>query len=233
MSGLQAAELSPFTPAVREQGNGAYDFTEWTDEDAAEELRLSVEQFEAEVRHVMSLGGTERRTLRLHLVQTLPEDWLPDVHEVFEVAERRLFDQGKFEVAPVPAGTKAPTAPRVLPMTVFVGVAEIIQALGCSRSTAYEHLRRAARRDGGHQGLLRVPLAEWENYIKEQLGCRSTGESTGATTARVGGAGSTRGTVNAITGARAAPTVAQPKAFSDNSNVRPLIRLTQPKAKRP
>jgi hypothetical protein len=67
---------------------------------------------------------------------------------------------------------------RVLPITVFVSVDDVVAALGCSRSTAYEHLRRAARREAGARGLLRVPVAVWEDYLRETNGApRLSGRS--------------------------------------------------------
>ena len=54
---------------------------------------------------------------------------------------------------------------RALPITQFVGAAEVMAALGCSRATAYEHLRRAAARKPGDRGLLRVPVEVWERYV--------------------------------------------------------------------
>ncbi len=48
---------------------------------------------------------------------------------------------------------------RKLPLTVFVSVSDVQRALGCSRSAAYEHLRRAAGREQGVRGLLiRLPV---------------------------------------------------------------------------
>ncbi len=55
---------------------------------------------------------------------------------------------------------------RVLPITVFVSAADVMRALGCSKTVAYEHLRRAARRAPGTRGLLRVPVAVWEDYLR-------------------------------------------------------------------
>jgi hypothetical protein len=43
-------------------------------------------------------------------------------------------------------------------LTMWVAAPEVRRALGCSRSLAYEHLRRAAGRPAGVRGLLRVPL---------------------------------------------------------------------------
>jgi hypothetical protein len=54
--------------------------------------------------------------------------------------------------------------PGVVPITVFVGVADVMRAIGCSRSQAYVYLREAAGRKRGQQGLLRVPVLVWERY---------------------------------------------------------------------
>src|SRR5258708_21045422 len=65
---------------------------------------------------------------------------------------------------------------RVVPLTIWVGVKDVMHALGCSRSTAYEHLRRASGRSSGRRGLLRVEANVWERYAKEVFGCGSTSE---------------------------------------------------------
>ncbi len=60
---------------------------------------------------------------------------------------------------------------RVVPLTIWVGVKDVIRALGCSKSCAYEHLRRASGRSSGRRGLLRVEANVWERYAKEAFGC--------------------------------------------------------------
>lgn len=62
------------------------------------------------------------------------------------------------------------SAARVLPITIFVSVEDVIAALRCSRSLAYDHLRRASGRPAGTRGLLRVPSLRWEDYLREQQG---------------------------------------------------------------
>jgi hypothetical protein len=52
----------------------------------------------------------------------------------------------------------------VVPITVFVGVDDVMRAIGCSRSQAYTYLREAAGRKRGDCGLLRVPAFVWERY---------------------------------------------------------------------
>jgi hypothetical protein len=56
---------------------------------------------------------------------------------------------------------------RVLPIAVYVSAEDVRAALGCSRSLAYWHLARAAGREPGARGLLRVSVATWENYARK------------------------------------------------------------------
>ncbi len=51
---------------------------------------------------------------------------------------------------------------REVVMTAFIRAKDVQRALGCSRSLAYEHLRRAAGRTGDQLGLLRVSASDWE-----------------------------------------------------------------------
>ncbi|MCZ2109608.1 MAG: hypothetical protein LC118_08585 [Dehalococcoidia bacterium] len=44
---------------------------------------------------------------------------------------------------------------RTAPLAFWVAVADVMHALGCGRSTAYDQLRRAAGRRPGERGLLR------------------------------------------------------------------------------
>lgn len=46
----------------------------------------------------------------------------------------------------------------------FVTVEEVMSDLEVSRSTAYDHMRRAVRRERGARGILRVPRAVWVVY---------------------------------------------------------------------
>jgi hypothetical protein len=55
-------------------------------------------------------------------------------------------------------------------LTRFVGARAVMQALDCSRSTAYEHLRRASGRLKAQKGLLRVAVAVWERYAAQTFG---------------------------------------------------------------
>ncbi len=65
---------------------------------------------------------------------------------------------------------------REIVITMFVDVRDVRQALGCSLSAAYDHLRRAAGRDKGKRGMLRVPVDQWERYAKETFGSQRRGE---------------------------------------------------------
>jgi len=59
---------------------------------------------------------------------------------------------------------------RDITITIYVTVKEVQRAIGCSRSAAYEHLRKAAGRDKGKRGMLRVPVDRWERYASETFG---------------------------------------------------------------
>ena len=65
-------------------------------------------------------------------------------------------------------------------ITYWVAVSDVARALGCGRTTAYAHLRRAAGRRPGDRGLLRVPAPIWERYAAEHLGPRSSNTAGGA-----------------------------------------------------
>src|SRR5229473_3793052 len=73
-------------------------------------------------------------------------------------------------------------------LTAFVRVKDVMRALGCSRSLAYELLRRAAGRTSGTRGLLRVPVLVWERFVLEvyRCGSSSAGEFGGAGTSKTG-----------------------------------------------
>lgn len=69
------------------------------------------------------------------------------------------------------SNTATPPKPRrAAPITFWLAVDDVIHALGCSRTKAYEHLRRAAGRRPGERGLLRVPAPVWERYAFEHFG---------------------------------------------------------------
>src|SRR5262245_46386617 len=56
---------------------------------------------------------------------------------------------------------------RSLPITQYVGTADVMPALRSSRSYAYRHLRLAAGRGPGDDGFLRVALETWETYARK------------------------------------------------------------------
>jgi len=64
---------------------------------------------------------------------------------------------------------------RVVPITIFIGVGDVIRALGCCRAKAYQLLREAAGRNRGERGMLRVPVYVWEQFIQEKLACPGPG----------------------------------------------------------
>jgi len=117
------------------------------------------------------------------------------------------------------------TAERRLSLVpMFVSAVEVRRSLGCSRSLAYEHLRRAAGREPGARGLLRVPLDVWERY--EVLSCSG---SSGV--AASGTAGSTR-TAGASPAPRGAAIARPPSASPGSGSATPPIPITQPRGPR-
>lgn len=54
-------------------------------------------------------------------------------------------------------------------LTEFVSAREVRRLLGCKESLAYEHLRRAAGRQPGERGLLRVTKQVWERYALREF----------------------------------------------------------------
>jgi len=112
------------------------------------------------------------------------------------------------------------------PLTLFVSVEQVRLALGCSRSAAYEHLRRAARRLPGTRGLLRVPLRVWEGYVAEVFACGSPSE------ARSGTPTSTRA-ATASSAPPTATTAGPPRPALGSSSATPPIPPTQPRPRRP
>lgn len=53
----------------------------------------------------------------------------------------------------------------VINLPVFVDVHDVRKTMKCSRSVAYEHMRRAVGRQTGQRGQLRVPLYVWREYV--------------------------------------------------------------------
>jgi hypothetical protein len=107
-------------------------------------------------------------------------------------------------------------------LTAFVRVKDVMRALGCSRSLAYELLRRAAKRTPGTGGLLRVPVLIWERFVLEVYRCGSSVvDYAGAGTSKISGAAGAR------------PSGATRKTASSSrpaGNETPQIRITQPRA---
>src|SRR5215469_5971275 len=110
-------------------------------------------------------------------------------------------------------------------LTAFVRVKDVMRALGCSRSLAYELLRRAAKRTSGTRGLLRVPVLVWERFVLEVYRCGSSSvvESGGP------------GTLKMDSDAGAPPsamTRKRPNWSPATGNETPQIRITQPRGPR-
>src|SRR6266849_3628210 len=110
-------------------------------------------------------------------------------------------------------------------LTAFVRVKDVMRALGCSRSLAYELLRRAAQRTPGTRGLLRVPVLIWERFVLEVYRCGSTSvvEPGGAGTSRMDDGRSVR---------RGAETRRLPSSSPEIGSETPPIRVTQPRGPR-
>ncbi len=114
---------------------------------------------------------------------------------------------------------------RDFPLTAFVRVKDVMRALGCSRSLAYEHLRRAAQRMPGARGLLRVPVRVWEKYVLEAYQCGSTSgvEPGGAGILRMADVGSVQQSVE---------TRRRPRSSPETGSETLPIRITQPRGPR-
>lgn len=225
-------------------------YTEAAARDDANELKAFDAEVETHARWLGGLPAAQRAASRERLLRSLPSDLVPDIIKEFAQAERyaalaataRPMSRGRRaaraersasashrERAPDEDGEPPPRYLPVVPITVFVTADDVEGALGCARATAYDHLRRAARRCAGQRGMLRVPVAVWEAYVKEYFQCEVG--STSEKKAPSGRAGSTQATVNGFSDRRAAPTAAPPRRSSASSNVMPLIRLTQPRAR--
>jgi hypothetical protein len=68
---------------------------------------------------------------------------------------------------------------RNLALTKFVSANDVQRVLGCSKSHAYEHLRRATGKTG--RGLLRASVEVWEAYARSMFGGGSTAAGATAT----------------------------------------------------
>jgi len=111
-------------------------------------------------------------------------------------------------------------------ITQFVDASDVQQSLKCSRSKAYEHLRRAAGRRPSERGMLRVPARLWERYVKE------TFEWHGTESAKVSGRSSTTiEMVGVDSGAPDARTSGQLKLLEGGSNEKPKIPIPRPRTR--
>lgn len=111
-------------------------------------------------------------------------------------------------------------------ITQFIDASDVQRALKCSRSKAYEHLRRAAGRGPNERGMLRVPARLWERYVKEIF------EWHGSGSARVSGKSSiTTEMVGVGSRAPSAPTSRQPRLLVVESSERPKIPIPRPRTR--
>lgn len=116
------------------------------------------------------------------------------------------------------SSTPPPRSLRELGMTVFVSRADVQQAVGCGRSTAAMHLRRAAGKTDSSKSLVRVPLQTWEEYAAKMWGPKANVSGTAAPRSQT-----------------PSPTRA-PRKVDGASNVTPLrptqVQLTMPRLKK-
>src|SRR6478735_5630319 len=64
-----------------------------------------------------------------------------------------------------------------LDITVFVSAKDVMRALGCGRSSAYDHLRRAGAVSRSGE-MLRITLERWERYATLRFGDEGDAECT-------------------------------------------------------
>ncbi len=118
-------------------------------------------------------------------------DWAPAIVVMPELpgAVRRLLATPLHRVAAsstdrdaLAAAKIAPAAPAKLerspetekksrvPITGFVSYRDVMEAIRCSKSAAYRHLRKAVGRPNGTHKALRAPVDMWERYARRTLG---------------------------------------------------------------
>src|SRR4051812_42220735 len=114
---------------------------------------------------------------------------------------------------------------RVLELTRFVGVGDVVAAVGCSQRSAYRMMTEAAKQAGlpGKQhGLKRLPQLVWERYAAQRFGCPSP-----ASVAVTGMASPASMAFPVRSNPPAARTGRRQKAFSGSGNGTPQIRTVQ------
>jgi hypothetical protein len=85
---------------------------------------------------------------------------------------RADHDRSTERVAMESGFTKDLNLERRLDLAGYVRAKDVQQALGCSLSHAYEHLRRATGKTG--RCLLRAPVEVWEAYARLTFGAHAT-----------------------------------------------------------
>jgi hypothetical protein len=118
-------------------------------------------------------------------------------------SRRREGSRGTRRVRGAASANERPIAD--LEITVFVSAKDVMRALGCSRSSAYAHLRRAGAvvRNGE---MLRITLERWERYATLRFGSDGDAGCTSDNAARSGTRPSTASTGAATSDRRAAQT---------------------------
>lgn len=131
---------------------------------------------------------------------------------------------------PIP---KVPPEARPQGLTQWVNAQDVMEALSCSRSLAYKHLRCAAGRESSTRQILRVPVSLWERYAKERFLCQDADATShdsinGATfgTAGFGRVG------NGTTAPRNAATTRPLQKCKRNGSGTPLIQPAPPRGGR-
>jgi hypothetical protein len=165
-----------------------------------------------------------------------------------ELARRARAAMEAAPIAPTPADSPLPvaaTAPTTnarrgegvpLGMTIYVKARDVMAALGCSKSKAYEELRKAAGRTVGTHACLRVTVEDWERYrreVEEGVDTWRRRDRRGTTSGSAGGS-STRpstSTASAPSGARGARTARRLGPFSPPGSVMPLIPLQRDRSR--
>src|ERR1700722_11460864 len=126
--------------------------------------------------------------------------------------------------------TSNPSRPP-LPLTKWVSAKDVMHAVGCSRTMAYEHIHRAKGDEARTGEAVRVTVEQWERYAREGLGKK---EGTACTSEEGERSSTPRSTWRG--GASSAVPAARPRRrlgpFSGNGSARPPIPFVQPRTRR-
>jgi hypothetical protein len=176
-----------------------------------------------------------------HLGRQLVQTIVAILETDTELARRARAAMEGTPIAPTPSEASLPVAPTEPPtqlrrgegvplgMTIYVKAHDVMAALGCSKSKAYEELRKAAGRTVGTHACLRVTVEDWERYrrsVEEGADTWRRGDRRGTTSGSAAGS-STRPSTSMVaepSGARGARTRRQLGPFSPPGSVMPLIQ---------